>query len=65
MVYDASLFLPLLLLQFSPPVVVALGAALITVVTPAAIVSEVTALLLLAIPFYSRHAKATPRDSGR
>jgi hypothetical protein len=65
MVYDASLFLPLLLLQFSPPVVVTLGAALLTVVTPAAIISEVTALTLVAIPFYSRRLKATPRDSGR
>jgi hypothetical protein len=50
MAYDASLFLPFLLLEFSPAAVVALGAALLTVVTPAAIVSEVTALTLLWMP---------------
>ena len=50
LVYDASLLLPWLLLQFPPTVVVAFGAALLTVVTPAAIVSEVTTLAVLWIP---------------
>jgi hypothetical protein len=57
MVYDASLFLPLILLQFSPAVVVVLGVALLTVVTPAAIVSEVTALALLWIPKLPRRGE--------
>jgi len=45
--YDASLFLPLLLLQVSPTVAAAGGAMLLTVVTPLAIVSEVGALAAL------------------
>jgi hypothetical protein len=61
MVYDASLFLPLLLLQFSPAVVVVLGVALITVVTPLAIVSEVTALALLWIPKFLRRGDQETR----
>jgi hypothetical protein len=50
MVYDASLFLPLLLIRFSPAGVVAMGALLLTVVTPAAIVSETIALAMLWAP---------------
>ncbi len=70
MVYDASLFLPLILLQFSPAVVVVLGVALITVVTPLAIVSEVTALALLWVPKLLRretrkHSDVEPSPSPR
>jgi hypothetical protein len=50
MVYDASLLLPWLLLECSPAAVVAIGAALITVLTPAAVVSQVTALAVLWTP---------------
>ncbi|MBZ5584478.1 MAG: DUF2029 domain-containing protein [Acidobacteriia bacterium] len=47
MAYDGSLFLPLLLLQFSPAAVIAAGAALVTVVTPAGIVAEAASVAIL------------------
>jgi hypothetical protein len=54
LVYDASLFLPLVLLQVPPAIAVTIGALLLTVVTPVAIVSEAAAFAVLWI--------ARPRD---
>ncbi len=47
MAYDGSLFLPLILLQFSPAAVIAAGAALVTVVTPVGIVAEAASVAIL------------------
>jgi len=47
MVYDASFFLPLLLLQFQPAGVIIAGAALVTIVTPAAIIAEIFSFAIL------------------
>jgi hypothetical protein len=60
LVYDASLLLPLLLMHFPPAAVVAVGAALYTLLTPAAIVSEVTSLALLLAPMV--HRRSQPRS---
>jgi hypothetical protein len=49
MMYDGSLFLPLLLLESSAAIPLAAGAALSTVVTPARIVGEIAAPVLLWI----------------
>ncbi len=47
--YDASLFLPLLLLYFPPLAVAAFGAALALVLTPAAIVAQIAGIAILAV----------------
>jgi hypothetical protein len=49
LVYDSSLFLPLLLLEVAPTVTIAIGAVLLMIVTPVAIVSEVAAVAVLWI----------------
>jgi hypothetical protein len=62
MVYDASLFLPLLLERFSAAVVSASGFALASVVTPAALMSQLTSLALIGA---GRPSRATARtDPG-
>jgi Glycosyltransferase family 87 len=49
LIYDAGLFLPLLILQVAPAVAVAIGAVFMTTVTPVAIISEVASLAVLWI----------------
>lgn len=57
MVYDSSLFLPLLLLQVVPTVAIAIGAVLLMIVTRVSLVSQLAALAVLWI--------ARPRDQAR
>jgi hypothetical protein len=49
LVYDASLFLPLLLLQVTPAAGIAIGTVLLMIVTRVALISEVAALVVLWI----------------
>jgi hypothetical protein len=47
LVYDASLFLPLVSLRFPPRVAILIGAVLLAVLTPAAIAGEIASIAVL------------------